>query len=132
MIAEPAVASLQISSETAPLRQVVVHTPGDEMALVSPANAEALLFDDILFLEEAREEHATLIRLFQAVVGRDDAVVQVTDLLRETFEEAGARTAFVESLIERMPYRNFEAYEDELKGLDTAALLRFAVTGQAP
>ena len=132
MPVETAVAPLQVSSETAPLQQVVVHTPGQEMALVSPANAEELLFDDILFLEEAREEHATLIRLFQAIVGREDAVLQVTDLLRETFERKAARTAFVDSLSERMPYRNFEAYESELKGLDADALLHFAVTGQAP
>ena len=132
MPAETAVAPLQVSSETAPLRQVVVHTPGEEMALVSPANAEDLLFDDILFVEEAREEHATLVRLFRAVVGRDDSVVQVTDLLRETFAQADARAAFVEALVQRMPYRNFEAYEDDLKALDADALLRFAVTGQAP
>ena len=127
-----AVAPLQVWSETAPLQQVVVHTPGQEMALVSPANAEDLLFDDILFVEEAREEHATLVRLFQAVVGGQDAVLQVTDLLRETFDQKPARTAFVESLTERMPYRNFEAYESELKALDADGLLHFAVTGQAP
>ena len=132
MPVEPAVAPFHILSETNALRQVVVHTPGEEMALVSPENADELLFDDILFLEEAREEHAMLIRLFQAAVGREDAVLQVTDLLRETFEAAEARTAFVDGLIERMPYRNFEAYESELKALDTDGLLRFAVTGQAP
>ncbi len=132
MPVETAVAPFQIPSETAPLRQVVVHTPGEEMALVSPENAEDLLFDDILFVDEAREEHAALVRLFRAAVGRDDAVLQVTDLLRETFAEAEARTAFVDGLIERMPYRNFEAYESELKGLDPGALLHFAVTGQAP
>ena len=129
--AEPAVDALQVTSETAPLRQVVVHTPGDEMALVSPANAEDLLFDDILFVEEAREEHATLVRLFEAVAG-DEAVIQVTDLLHETFDQPAARTEFVDALVERMPYRNFEAYESELKALDGPALLRFAVTGQAP
>ena len=132
MSVEAAVAPLRVCSETAPLHQVVVHTPGEEMALVSPENAEDLLFDDILFLEEARDEHATLVRLFQAIVGRPDAVVQVTDLLRETFAHAAARTAFVDALTERMPYRNFEAYESELKGLDADALLHFAVTGQAP
>ena len=94
MPVEPAVAPFHILSETNALRQVVVHTPGEEMALVSPENADELLFDDILFLEEAREEHAMLIRLFQAAVGREDAVLQVTDLLRETFEAAEARTAF--------------------------------------
>ncbi len=127
-----AVAPLHVASETAPLRQVVVHTPGEEMGLVSPENADDLLFDDILFVEEAREEHATLVRFFRAVVGHEDAVLQVTDLLRETFDQKDARTAFVDGLIERMPYRNFEAYETELKGLDADALLRFAVTGQAP
>ncbi|PAP76175.1 arginine deiminase family protein [Rubrivirga marina] len=132
MSAEPAVAPLHIPSETGPLQQVVVHTPGEEMALVSPENAEELLFDDILFVEEAREEHATLVRLFQAAVGRDDAVLQVTALLHEAFDADEARTAFVDGLIERMPYRNFEAYESELKGLDADGLLRFATTGQAP
>ena len=132
MPAETAVAPFHISSETGPLQQVVVHTPGEEMALVSPENAEELLFDDILFVEEAREEHATLVRLFQAAVGRDDAVLQVTALLRETFDGDDARTAYVDGLIERMPYRNFEAYESELKGLDADQLLRFATTGQAP
>lgn len=121
-----------VTSETKPLRQVVVHTPGEEMSLVSPANAEDLLFDDILFVEDARQEHATLVRLFQAAVGREDAVLQVTALLREAFDADDARTAFVEGLIERMPYRNFEAYESELKGLDAEGLLRFATTGRAP
>ena len=124
---------LHVTSETAPLRQVVVHTPGEELGLVSPANAEDLLFDDILFVDEARDEHATLVRFFRAAVGGDaDAVLQVTDLLRETFADADARTEFVDTLCERMPYRNFEAYESELKGLDAEALLRFAVSGRAP
>ena len=56
----------------------------------------------------------------------------MTDLLRETFDDGDARSAFVDGLIERMPYRNFEAYEAELKGLDADALLRFATTGRAP
>lgn len=132
MPAETATAPFQITSETAPLRQVVVHTPGPEMALVSPANAEDLLFDDILFVDEAREEHATMLRFFEAAVGRGDAVLQITELLRETFDAADARASFVDRLIERMPYRNFEAYESELKGLDPDALLHFATTGEAP
>ena len=132
MPTETALAPLHVTSETAPLRQVVVHTPGEEMGLVSPENADDLLFDDILFVEEAREEHATLLRLFRAAVGGDDAVVQITDLARETFAEAEARAAFVDGLVERMPTRNFGAYEAELKGLGADALLRFAVTGRAP
>ena len=56
---------IRVTSETGPLRQVVVHTPGEEMALVAPARKDALLFDDLLFVEDARTEHATLCRLFE-------------------------------------------------------------------
>ena len=137
-MSETAVAAppLSVTSETARLRQVVVHTPGEEMALVSPENKDALLFDDLLFVEEAREEHATLLRLFEAAVGPSDlpggAVLQLSALLREAFEAADAREAFVEIMIRSLPERNFEAYEAELKGLDPDALHRFALTGQSP
>ncbi|MDT0631038.1 arginine deiminase family protein [Rubrivirga litoralis] len=127
---------LQVSSETAPLRQVVVHTPGEEMALVAPGNKDELLFDDLLFVEEAREEHATLVRLFEAAIGdagaEGGAVLQLSDLLREAFDGADARESFVEALVELLPERNFEAYEAELKALGPDALHRFALTGQAP
>ena len=122
---------LHVAAETAPLRQVVVHTPGEEMALVSPANRETLLFDDILFLESAQEEHRVLCRLFERIVGQPDAVLQLSDLARETFESEDARAAFVEDLTRKLPERNFEAYEAELNALDADALHRFALTGQA-
>ena len=123
---------LQVPSETAPLRRVVVHTPGDEMALVSPAAREGLLFDDILFLEGAREEHATMLRLFESVVGAEGAVVQLSDLVSETFASEDARHGYVETLIRLLPERNYEAYQSDLLALDAEALHRFAFTGQAP
>ena len=54
-----------IVSEVAPLRTVMLHRPGVEIARVTPENKEALLFDDLLWLERAQEEHdrfATLLR----------------------------------------------------------------------
>ena len=128
---KPPTSPLHVTSETGPLRQVVVHTPGAEMALVSPANREALLFDDILFVESAQEEHRTLCRLFERLVGAPDAVLQFGDLVLEAFESADARAAFIEDLTRRLPERNFEAYEAELKALGPEALHRFAFTGQA-
>ena len=123
---------LHVTSETAPLRQVLVHTPGDEMGLVSPEAFDRLLFDDILFADEAREEHEVMKRLFRRVVGEDDAVLELGALVRETFRAPEARAHYVEELIELLPERNYEAYESELKGLDADALHRFAFTGQAP
>ena len=133
MPAPTAVASpIHVTSETGPLRQVVVHTPGDEMALVSPASKDALLFDDLLFVDDARTEHGTLCRLFRTVVGHDDAVLQIGTLLREAFDADDARQAFVETLVRLMPERNFKAYHADLLALDPDALHRFALTGQAP
>ncbi len=128
----PETLRLHIVSETAHLRQVVVHTPGDEMALVSPENKDELLFDDILFLDRAQEEHTMLCRFFEKVVGPSGAVLQLSTLLREAFESEAARQDYVASLIEALPTRNFEAYERELNGLDADGLHRFALTGQAP
>lgn len=124
--------ALEIRSEIAPLRQVVVHTPGEEMRLVSPENKRELLFDDLLFAERAEEEHRVMCRLFEAFIGQPDGVLQLTDLLREAFEGEEARHEFVEVLAARMPEQNFAAYEAELKRLEPAELHRFALTGQSP
>ena len=122
---------LHVSSETAPLRQVVVHTPGEEMQLVSPENKLDLLFDDLLFTERAQEEHDVMCRLFEAMVGQPDAVLQISTLLRETFDAEDARHEFIELLAKRLPERNFEAYGQELKKLSPDELHRFALTGQS-
>ncbi len=123
---------LHVTSEVAPLRQVLVHLPGDEMALVSPENRDELLFDDILFAEEARQEHEVMTTLFRRLVGHDDAVLQLSDLVLEAFQTPEARTNYVEELIGLVPERNFEAYQSELSSLDAPTLHRFAFTGQAP
>ena len=71
-----------------------------------------------LFVEDAREEHDTLCRLFRTIVGHDDAVLQIGTLLREAFETDDARHAFVDTLVRLMPERNFAAYQADLVGLD--------------
>lgn len=125
-----------VTSETAPLRHVVVHTPGEEMALVSPAAADGLLFDDILFVDVAQDEHAVFCRLLAGVVGDPGdgvpAVLQLSALVREAFDEPDAREAYVEALVSRLRERNFEAVRADLAALDADALHRFALTGQAP
>jgi len=121
-----------VSSETAPLRQVIVHTPGPEMSLVSPDNRIELLFDDVLFEETAREEHRQLCAVIETVVGHKDAVLQVGELLLESFQLEDARLDFIENLCRIMQERNYQAYESELKQLSPDELHRFALTGQSP
>ena len=122
---------LQVPSEVTLLQQVVVHTPGRELSLVSPENRLELLFDDILFEHKARQEHQQMCNLFMRVVGREDAVLQIRTLLAETFLIEEARAYFVEELIRIMPERNFQAFSHELLALSPEELLDFALTGQS-
>lgn len=128
----PADGLVSIYSEVAPLRQVLVHTPGEEMALLTPENRAELLFDDILFAEQAEQEHRVLCRIFQAVVAEEDAVLQVSALLAEAFASEEARHEFVDLLAARLPESNLRAYAQELKRLAPEELHRFALTGLSP
>ena len=46
-----------VQSEVGKLRKVMVHRPGLEHARLTPANAEDLLFDDVLWVARAQAEH---------------------------------------------------------------------------
>jgi arginine deiminase len=46
-----------VRSEIGRLREVIVHRPGLELDRLTPDNAAALLFDDVLWADRARREH---------------------------------------------------------------------------
>ena len=70
---------IRVTSEVGRLRSVVCHAPGPELATVTPGNREDYLFDDILDLELARQEHY----VFTSILSRFTSVLEVSDLLRE-------------------------------------------------
>jgi arginine deiminase len=49
--------TLGVHSEVGTLRRVMVHRPGLEHTRLTPANAEELLFDDVLWVSKAKAEH---------------------------------------------------------------------------
>ena len=120
-----------IPAEAHLLEQVIVHTPGQEMELVAPDNRTELLFDDILFVGHARKEHLLMCSVFEKIVGSPDAVLQIEDLLLETFEQEDARHYFVERLCRSLPEQNLGTVEDELKRFTPTDLRRFALTGES-
>lgn len=121
---------LRIQSETDPLRQVIVHTPGEEISLVSPENRLELLFDDILYLDNARKEHLLMCQVFAKIVGRDHAVLEIGTLLREAFEQEEARHDFIDQLCRISTQANLQAFVGDLERLSPDELHRFALTGQ--
>ncbi len=75
---------VSVTSEVGRLREVLVHHPGPEVDVMVPSMMEELLFDDILYGERAREEHAAFRRVLQ-VLGVDvlDAQNLLEDVLRD-------------------------------------------------
>ncbi|MFT7553676.1 MAG: arginine deiminase [Rhodothermales bacterium] len=124
--------SLHVTSETGHLKEVIVHTPGAEMALVSPDNLDELLFEDILFVGHAREEHLVMRSVFEKVIGGPGGVLEIADLLLTAFEDEDGRGAFVEQICAVMPERNLQAFAKDLISLGPKDLAHFALTGVSP
>lgn len=121
---------INVSSEIDLLTGVIVHTPGNEVSLVNPELKDELLFDDIIFEEDARGEHLDMLEVFKAAMPADGRVLEIVDLFRETLSGNDAREYFVEQLVKEFPEENLSVIQNELLELDTEAMLRFSVQGE--
>jgi len=72
---------INVYSEIGKLKEVLVHTPGDEIRRVAPARLDELLFSAILEADEAIEEHK---RFVQILLDKGIKVIQLDDLVVET------------------------------------------------
>lgn len=82
---------LRVESEIGPLETVIVHTPGPEMANMTPLDAERALYSDILNLEVASREYAE----FRGALTRVCRVLELGDLLAEVLAAEPIRRALV-------------------------------------
>lgn len=124
--------NLSVTSEVNQLESVIVHTPGTEVSLVNPELKDELLFDDIIFEEDARREHQEMLKIFETAMPGDGKIYQITDLFLECFQSGEARAFFIEKLIKRLTEKNLHTIEDELLQLEPRELLRFVVEGATP
>ena len=95
---------INVKSEIMPLKRVLLHRPGNELLNLTPDSLQRLLFDDIPYLQRAREEHDEFARILTMngvqVVYLEDLMAEVLDFypeLREKFirqyvYEAGIKT----------------------------------------
>lgn len=77
-----------VHSEVGKLRRVLVHRPGLELTRLTPDNREALLFDDVIWVKQARIEHH---EFEDAMRYRGAEVLFVRELLEETLRNQEAR-----------------------------------------
>jgi arginine deiminase len=80
--------ALGVSSEVGTLKTVIVHRPDLAHERLSPSNCHELLFDDVIWVRRARQEHDAFVDLMR---GRGVEVLLFHDLLEETLDQPDAR-----------------------------------------
>lgn len=75
--------NINIYSEIGTLKEVLVHTPGNEIRRVSPERLEELLFSAVLEPDEAIKEHKSFCKILEDLGVK---VIQLSDLTAETYD----------------------------------------------
>ena len=87
---------LNVYSEIGKLKKVLLHRPGKEIENLTPDLMDRLLFDDIPYLEVARQEHDVFANILRS---NDVEVLYLEDLAAESITDFGIKEAFVDEFI---------------------------------
>ncbi|WP_163544695.1 arginine deiminase [Occultella kanbiaonis] len=119
-----------VHSEVGRLRTVLVCRPGLAHQRLTPSNSAALLFDDVMWVENAQRDHADFVT---QMVDRGVHVLELHDLLAETMAIPAARAWLLDRKI--VPNEvglgvivDTRAYLDTL---DAATLAEYLIGGLA-
>ncbi|MGY0020539.1 arginine deiminase [Streptomyces sp. cg35] len=85
----PASAAYGVHSEVGTLRKVLVCAPGLAHRRLTPTNSDDLLFDDVMWVENAQRDHADFVNKLRR---RGVDVVELHDLLARTMAIPEARS----------------------------------------
>lgn len=88
--------TLQVYSEIGRLKKVLLHRPGLEIENLMPEVMERLLFDDIPYLEVARQEHDAFANIFTS---NGIEVLYLEDLVTESIKDSGVRDQFIKDFV---------------------------------
>lgn len=114
-----------VYSEVGRLHTVMVHRPGLEHRRLTPRNVADLLFDDVIWVDKAQEEHDAFVSV---MTDRGIEVLEIETLFAETLEAPEARRWVLDHILnERMlgpaAARRAESMADELTTTDWADLI---------
>ncbi len=115
---------IYVNSEIAPLKKVIIHTPGHELELMTPDTAEEVLYDDILNLDNARSQHAQLA----AVLRKVSQPFEVIDLLTDILQSVSIKAELVNEICTKL---NVSHHRDDLLELSPKKLANQLISGTA-
>ena len=83
---------LFVGSEVGVLRRVMLHRPDAELKRLTPRNKDDLLFDDVLWVKRARQEHDAFA---DALAERGVEVLYLDDLLTDVLADEHVRSGLL-------------------------------------
>ena len=84
-----------VFSETGTLKQVMLHRPGNELNRLTINNMSDLLFDDLIWLEQAQREHDE----FAGILRREGCeVLYFNECLADVLEDKEVRKSLIKSV----------------------------------
>lgn len=119
--------TIQVSSEIAALKKVIVHRPDEGIARVSPKRAEDLLFDDIVYLPQMQNEHDIFTRVLKTMIGTEH-VLETEDLLMESLKTDAKKKEHIIAMI--ADYEELPTFlRDKLLAMPDEQLREVLITG---
>ncbi|GAA4371254.1 arginine deiminase [Nocardioides caricicola] len=119
-----------VHSEVGKLRKVLVCAPGLAHRRLTPSNNDELLFDDVMWVENAQRDHADFVN---KMTQRGVEVVELHDLLAQTLGVPGAKDWILDRKI--VPNQVGLGLVDDtrgyLEGLEERRLAEFLIGGLA-
>jgi arginine deiminase len=123
-----AIFMFRVDSEVGRLRQVILHRPGLELKRLTPDNAADLLFDDVLWVSRAQQEHDSFADVLRS---RGVVVHYYSDLLAQTLDVTAARDYVLDGVFDSRWHGLLAAEQlrAAVDGLDSPALAGYLVGG---
>jgi arginine deiminase len=93
--------ALHVDSEVGQLRRAILHRPDLELKRLTPTNKDDLLFDDVLWVKRAKQEHDGFAETLREA---DVEVLYFDALLRETLMVPKARDYVLDRIMDERIY----------------------------
>ncbi|MCP4360094.1 MAG: arginine deiminase [Chloroflexi bacterium] len=118
-----------VYSEVGKLHKVLVHRPDLSLCRLTPSNHDDLLFDDVLWVERAQQEHDAFVQIMRE---RGVEVFYLQKLLAETLATSTvARRRIIEREVSELTVgvSLVDEFREYLMGMKSETLARFLIGG---
>ena len=120
--------NLHVDSEVGRLRQVILHRPDLELKRLTPTNHDEYLFDDVLWVKRAKQEHDAFAETLRDL---GVEVHMLDQLLRETVAVPEARKFILEEALDERVYgpMAMDSLHRVFGAMDDIELTRYLIGG---